>query len=75
MSYRIRVSREWSCSPPGQEMVTFPPGTYDVPGDMTEYLARRCLHSGRGILLEEEPPQREHKPRRASRSPAPSEIL
>lgn len=52
MTYRIKVSeRGWSCAPRGGSEVSFKPGIYKVPDEMSEYLAGRCIASGRGARL------------------------
>lgn len=54
MKYRIRVgARGWGCSPLGGSAVHFQPGDYDVPEQMSEFLAGRCIRSGRGMRLKE----------------------
>lgn len=52
MTYKIRVSREWGCSPLGGPAVSFPAGEYAVPEQMSDYLAQRCIRSGIGTLVE-----------------------
>ena len=62
MGYRIRISREWGCSPLGGQAVTFAAGEYHVPDEISDFLAQRCLRSGRAILLDDdadiEPPRK-----------------
>lgn len=53
MSYRIKINREWSCSHLGAANVTYPPGVYTVPDEMSDELGQRCLRSGRGKLVSE----------------------
>lgn len=55
MTYRIYIAREWSCSPLGGPAVSYPPGGYRVPEDMSDYLAERCLRAGRGRIVQDAP--------------------
>lgn len=53
MTYKIRISRQWECSPRGGALVTFSAGEYRVPDEMSDYLAQRCLRSGLGKIVED----------------------
>lgn len=61
MPYKIRLDREWACSPLGASEIKFSAGTYSVPDEMSEYLADRCLRSGRGHIADDEPIQQARK--------------
>lgn len=52
MGYKIRISREWSCSHRGAQAVAFAPGEYHIPDEMSDFLAQRCLREGRGIVID-----------------------
>lgn len=54
MSRKIRLNREWGCTPLGGAPVSFAPGVYSVPEQMSDFLADRCLRSGRGHLVNDE---------------------
>lgn len=56
MSFKIKVSREWTCSPPNGPTRVFAAGIYEVPDQMSDYLAQRCLRSGLGKLVSDEKP-------------------
>jgi hypothetical protein len=63
---KIKLNREWGCSPLGGAAVSFAPGTYSVPEQMSDFLADRCLRSGRGQLVnDEQEPQRQKSKGRA----------
>lgn len=69
LSYKIRISRQWECSPRGGALVTFSAGDYLVPDDISDYLAQRCLRSGLGKLVEDakqEPRRQANKMRRGA---------
>lgn len=53
MGFKIKLYREWGCTPLGGKAVSFAPGVYSVPEQMSAFLADRCLRSGRGQKLEE----------------------
>jgi hypothetical protein len=60
MKYKIKITgRDWaSCSSVGGPIVTFKPGVYSVPDQMSEFLAQRCVRSGRGHIEEDAPKQK-----------------
>ncbi len=54
MTRKIKLNREWGCTPLGGAPVSFAPGVYSVPEQMSDFLADRCLRSGRGQLVNDE---------------------
>ncbi|HLF12789.1 MAG TPA: hypothetical protein VJA26_16415 [Gammaproteobacteria bacterium] len=66
MAYKIKLSRLWECSPRGDVLVSFSAGEYVVPDDMSDYLAQRCLRSGIGKIIDDEPEQNK-QPRAANK--------
>lgn len=71
MTYRIKISREWSCFPRGGPEAKFAAGCYTVPDQISDYLAQRCLHSGIGKLLEHEEHVKRPAPQNKMRGRAP----
>lgn len=56
MSRKIKLNREWGCTPLGGAPVSFAAGVYSVPEQMSDFLADRCLRAGRGHLVNDDEP-------------------
>jgi hypothetical protein len=73
MAYRISIGpRAWGCSHRGAPAVHFEPGTYEVPTEIPDHLAARCLREGRGkMVVEPDPLPKKRAPRNKALHGAP----
>ena len=67
---KIRFTRQWSCSPRGEPEQVFEAGDYEVPSEISPYLADRALRSGRAHRVDDKEATSLKSPaRRARRAP------
>jgi len=53
MTYRIKITKQFSCSHRGAPNVTYEPGVYSAPDEISDVIAQRALTSGCAALVHE----------------------